>query len=312
MQRRHAVQFLNTAHSLFHQTLQRQPCDNPPQKTPQEQLSASPHQKLPREQPSDSRPALQKARQKQSGDSPPEKSSQEQASDNPPQKSTPLMKRLSASLRQRSSNQGQAIENQPQQPPHRHSLHIPTVTQLEEAGITVAVGPDHATKRITDVNFQSSTFKGTLFLPAFSVFDETEILLRNLLTFEYVVKRDNVFLSYIHLMDNLINTEQDVKLMIERGVLKNNSVGSDEALPKMWNTMLTGVVITLSKDYQEVFDQITKHYDKKSNKLMAEFRKLYLRRPWLFGGSVLLVLTALATIIGSVYQALQYYSGNKN
>lgn len=189
--------------------------------------------------------------------------------------------------------------------PHSPVIHIPTVTQLKEAGIRVAVGD---TKWIADVHFKRSWLnQGTLYIPAFSVYDETEVLLRNLLTFEYVVETKRDLRSYVHLMDNLINTEEDVKLMRESRVLKNNSLGSDELLANMLNKMLFGIVIKLSKDYLSMFHRIMDHYDNSFNKLTGEFFGLYFRRkPWLFIGGGLVLATAVATILSTVYTILTY------
>lgn len=187
------------------------------------------------------------------------------------------------------------------------------MTQLIKFGIQVAVGP---TKYISEVAFKSSRsgFQGTLYLPAFDVLEETEGLLRNLLTYEHVVEMKNDLLSYIHLMDNLIDSEEDVELLMHRGVIRANSLGSNKAVTDMWKTLSSGYVMTLSPKYQELYENISQHCSRISNVRFEEFRKLYLARPWLVGLVVFVIvvvlLTLIATLVATVYTVVTYYHAN--
>ncbi|CAM6127333.1 unnamed protein product [Calypogeia fissa] len=189
--------------------------------------------------------------------------------------------------------------------------HIPALTELKKVGIQVAVG--RKTRYISEVTFKRSRsgFQGTLYLPALDVLEETEGLLRNLLAYEHVVEKRDDLLSYIHLMANLINTEEDVELLIQRGVIRANSLGSNKAVADMWRTLPTGYVLTLSPQYQDLYGNISEHCSRISNVRFEEFRKFYLARPWLVGLVIFLVivviLTLMATVVATVYTVVTYY-----
>jgi hypothetical protein len=165
---------------------------------------------------------------------------------------------------------------------------------------------------IADVKYESTgILKGNLYLPTIGVYDETEVVLRNLLAYEYVVEKRTDLLSFVHLMDNLLDNEQDVKFLKDKGVLKKRSWGSDQSIANMWNTLSIGVVYRPSPHFIALCENISGHYSKRWARIMEEFRTLHLRKPWVVLGAILVLITFITTIMAMLWTVLTYYYGNK-
>ncbi|XP_020266359.1 uncharacterized protein LOC109841831 [Asparagus officinalis] len=102
-------------------------------------------------------------------------------------------------------------------------------TKLKQSGVRLARSKSSSFK---DISFSN----GVLRLPFLEFMDNTETLLLNFLAYEQIFDVDNAVTSYAFLMDNLIDTADDVVLLRERGVFRV-SVGSDEDIATLFNSL---------------------------------------------------------------------------
>ncbi|XP_022866392.1 UPF0481 protein At3g47200-like [Olea europaea var. sylvestris] len=151
-----------------------------------------------------------------------------------------------------------------------------SVTELESAGIHFRPSQ---TDHFTDVKFKSHLLSYTLTLCPIVVEDSAKSLLLNLAAYEMCPNdpSDYRIMSYICLMDSLIDHADDVKEFRKRKILLN-SLGSDEELARLFNEISNNVVYD-NDAYRDVKMQIEKHCQSKAQVWMAEWIHNHFRSP---------------------------------
>ncbi|XVF78075.1 hypothetical protein PTKIN_Ptkin14bG0099300 [Pterospermum kingtungense] len=117
-------------------------------------------------------------------------------------------------------------------------------------------------------------------IPTFVVKDDTERLLRNLIAYELVAQDSTYVIDYVILMDNLVNTAKDVKMLRRRGIIQNR-LGDDEAVAKMIKKL--GDHVALPEDtffYKKMFEDVKRHCKRPYNTWMRKLRRDYFSSPW--------------------------------
>ncbi|ERN14278.1 putative UPF0481 protein At3g02645 [Amborella trichopoda] len=178
-------------------------------------------------------------------------------------------------------------------PPLMEELHIPSVTDLCNAGVTLSL----ATGGISSIQFDPST--GSLSLPSISLDVNSEIIIRNLVAFEAAsAPGPLIFTRYTELMNGIIDTEKDVALMRERGILLNR-LKSDEEAAELWNGMSRSVRLTKVEGLDRVIEEVNKYYGRRWRVVMAKFVREYVYGWW----RGLTVLAAVALLLLTAVQA---------
>ncbi|KAK0580254.1 hypothetical protein LWI29_000024 [Acer saccharum] len=95
----------------------------------------------------------------------------------------------------------------------------------------------------------------------------------------------------------LINTEKDVDLLVDQGIILN-FLGDNAAIAKMFNNL--GLQITPSRSvYHSIGEKLKAHYDRRWNHTMANLSTVYFGNIWTgtatVGAVILLVLTFIQT-----------------
>ncbi|KAK2976202.1 hypothetical protein RJ640_023409 [Escallonia rubra] len=137
-------------------------------------------------------------------------------------------------------------------------------------------------------------------IPKLCLYDSTEPFLRNLIAFEQCSPSIPLHItSYAFLMDTLINTKKDVKVLEEAGVLENY-LGASEDATRLFNTICKEVVLgefTFGKQWLEV----EKYRKSEWPSHVASLRRDYFSSPWaLISVIAALILFALA-VVQTVY-----------
>ncbi|XVF79527.1 hypothetical protein PTKIN_Ptkin14bG0230100 [Pterospermum kingtungense] len=177
---------------------------------------------------------------------------------------------------------------------------IGCATELAEAGIKFVKVESNA-KSLFDVNFTDGEMK----IPTFVIGDNTERLLRNLIAYELFVHGLTYVIDYVTLMDNLVNTANDVKLLRSSGVIVN-MLGDDEAVGQMINKLRD--FVTLCGDaffYEKIFVEVQQHCAKPWNTWKAKIRHDYFTTPWsgiAFYGALLVALATIGQFIVAFFQ----------
>ncbi|MCL7026033.1 hypothetical protein MKW94_013017 [Papaver nudicaule] len=163
-----------------------------------------------------------------------------------------------------------------------------------------------------DIKFDKST--ATLQLPSVIINDYNASTLLNLLAYELRVGTGRDMNSYIYLIDSLVDSAKDVRLLQSQGIIVS-SMGSDDAVVKVLKDLARDTVVDSSCMSYLAIGEMNKYYEDSMNKWRRRFRewrsKLYLNyfsNPWtvisVAGAALLLVLTVIQT----AYTVLSFYS----
>lgn len=89
---------------------------------------------------------------------------------------------------------------------------------------------------------------------------------------------DTHFCNFIHLLDNLIDSKEDVELLVGKGILQNH-VGDPKALAEMINKLMINIEVNESC-FIDIVDEVEKHYKNTWNNTKASLRMVYFNNLW--------------------------------
>uniref|UniRef100_A0A803MJR5 Uncharacterized protein n=1 Tax=Chenopodium quinoa TaxID=63459 RepID=A0A803MJR5_CHEQI len=179
----------------------------------------------------------------------------------------------------------------------------PSAEKLEVAGVKFKASES---KYLLDIRFSD----GVLEIPRLTMEDSTEGLLRNILFFEqcrqfHDVSASSYFVDYVSFIDALINTREDVQILVQHGVIKN-LLGSDDEVANVVNQLRKNIMINNhSFYYSDIAEKLNAHANTRRNKWMAILRKDYFNHPWSIISVVYLAILLFLTV-------LQVYTGFKH
>ncbi|GAY66643.1 hypothetical protein CUMW_250420 [Citrus unshiu] len=138
-----------------------------------------------------------------------------------------------------------------------------------------------------------------LHVPKVKIYDETESLLRNLMALEQCHYPEETYIcDYINLMDSLINSEEDVNLLADAGIISSH-VGDNVKVAKMFNNICLHISLD-DNCYRDIFKELKKHYDNPWNHVVASLKRVYFNNLWrgtaTFAAVLLLILTFIQTV----------------
>lgn len=178
--------------------------------------------------------------------------------------------------------------------PLMEEIAIPSVTDLSKSGVCfVATNGDMST-----IRFDVKT--ATLYLPTIGLDINTEVFLRNLVAYEAsTASGPLVFTRYIELMNGIIDSEEDAKILREKGVILNH-LKSDEDVANLWNGMSSSIKLTRVSFLDKVIEDVNQHYNGRMSIKFWKFMKLYVFASWKF-------MTFLAAIFLLFLMSLQVF-----
>nr|BAC99540.1 pentatricopeptide (PPR) repeat-containing protein-like [Oryza sativa Japonica Group] len=188
--------------------------------------------------------------------------------------------------------------------PLAQELMIPSVAQLAACGVRFAPAPEG----IAGIEFDAPA--ATLKLPVITVDGNTETVLRNLVAYEAVAVRGPLVLArYTELMNGIIDTAKDVKILRQSGVVVNRMKSDGEAA-EMWNGMCRATRLSRVPRLDGVIRAVNEHRSRRAAVRLRRMMKRYVFRSWrvltLLAAVVLLLMTALQTFC-SVYQCNRWF-----
>ncbi|KAJ4718559.1 Plant protein of unknown function (DUF247) [Melia azedarach] len=179
-------------------------------------------------------------------------------------------------------------------PPLVEEITIPSVTELSKSLVRfqATVG------NISIVRFDTKT--ATLHLPTISLDVNSEVILRNLVAYEASnASGPLAFTRYTELMNGIIDTEEDVRLLREKGIILNR-LKSDAEVANLWNGMNKSVRLTKVPQLDKVIEDVNKYYNSRWKVKFWKHMKHYVFGSWQF-------LTLLATIMLLLMTTLQAF-----
>ncbi|XP_055800455.1 uncharacterized protein LOC129869910 [Solanum dulcamara] len=168
-------------------------------------------------------------------------------------------------------------------------------TELSEAGVSF--------EKVDTSLFDIKLVNGLMEIPCFTVEDGTESLLQNLIAYEQQSSDvdPTYFSDYASFMDQLIDSDKDVNLLCQNGIIMN-WLGEDKEVVSLFNKIGNGV--TMYPDdfyYKEEIRKTIEHCEKPWNRMKANLKHNYFSSPWVGASTVaaiiLLILTATQTIL---------------
>ncbi|KAK6912263.1 Protein of unknown function DUF247, plant [Dillenia turbinata] len=184
-------------------------------------------------------------------------------------------------------------------PPLVEEIAIPSVSELSKSGALLEPLKDGT---ILDIDFDMKTF--TLRLPVINLDVNSEVVLRNLVAYEAsVVSGPLVFTRYCELMTGIIDTEDDVKLLREKGIIVNR-LKKDAEAADIWNGMSKSIKLNKVEKLDKVIQNVNEYYANRWKIKAAKYLHNYVFGSWkcltLLAAIFLLLMTALQSIC-SVY-----------
>ncbi|KAH7675051.1 hypothetical protein IHE45_08G113200 [Dioscorea alata] len=188
-------------------------------------------------------------------------------------------------------NDDKDSSNSINKPPLVEEILVPSVTELVRAGVKfLATNQD-----LTTIKFDVKT--ATFYLPEITLDCNTEVVLRNLVAYESSVEAGPmVFTRYTELMNGIIDTDEDVKLLRKCKVIKNR-MKSDKEVADLWNEMMKSVRLTKVPFIDKALEDVNKYYNGRMSVKLGKFMKKYILGSWqiltLLAAVLLLMLTCV-------------------
>ncbi|XP_030536552.1 putative UPF0481 protein At3g02645 [Rhodamnia argentea] len=188
----------------------------------------------------------------------------------------------------------------------------PTASSLAKAGVEFS-----PTDHIEDISFkkkgpekslQTKRFqKGFLLpkqtplleLPAITLGVNSEVVIRNLVAYEAMaISGPLVFARFLELMDGLIDTPDDVRLLKKNGIIESNL--KDDEVARLFNGMSHSIEVKGDTDLDKTIKEVNKFYNG-----ARKIKALKMRDRYLYGAWKVLVL--VATVLFFLLTALQTF-----
>ncbi|GMN26644.1 hypothetical protein TIFTF001_046074 [Ficus carica] len=170
---------------------------------------------------------------------------------------------------------------------------MPSATRLMEAGIRF--NENTSQKSILDIEFERTD--GVLKIPPLAIHEDTESLFRNLICLEQCLPNCTpVVTCYAILLDNLINTTEDVELLCKSGIIDNHLNVDDAA--RVFNQLYDDAYIK-EFYYEDLITDVDEYCKHNWPRYRAVLMRDYFKHPWavvsVVAATILLILTFLQT-----------------
>ncbi|WCJ36949.1 hypothetical protein M5689_018117 [Euphorbia peplus] len=177
------------------------------------------------------------------------------------------------------------------------SLTTPTIWELHQAGVKFK--PSSSSNCLSKINFND----GILEIPMLLLEDRVENIFRNMQAFEQCQissENHNYIGDYISIMDMLINKEEDIKVLVQNGII-DNWLEDNHVAATVFNNLGKGNQLN-SNDfyYSHVIEDLNAFCKIKSHKWKATLKLKYFNNPWtiisVIAAAILLILTIVQTV----------------
>ncbi|XP_015887607.4 uncharacterized protein LOC107422646 [Ziziphus jujuba] len=134
-------------------------------------------------------------------------------------------------------------------------------------------------------------------IPQLKVDNNTDCIFRNIMALEQFVYPDKPRIcNYIFLLDQLIDTVEDVVFLIDKGIIEN-WLGSNRDVAALVNK-LCDQIVTPRFLYTDICDKLNKHHNKKLNVARSTLKRVYFKDIW----------TGSSTVVGLVFLVFSLFS----
>ncbi|KAM3194878.1 hypothetical protein ACQJBY_071113 [Aegilops geniculata] len=189
-------------------------------------------------------------------------------------------------------------------PPLIEEIMVPSVSELVNAGVQVAA----TTGDLSTICFDCKT--ATLHLPVVTLDGNTEVMIRNLVAYESSAASGPLVLTrYTELMNGIIDTDADVSLLRQRGVVLNR-MKSDGEVTKLWNSMSRSTRLTKVPAVDRAVEEMNRYYDGRWRVKTKRFMRRYVFSSWqllTFLAAIMMLLLTTLQAFCSVYTCSRWF-----
>lgn len=180
-----------------------------------------------------------------------------------------------------------------------------TATELHDCGISFQKMNKsfyHGRRRKCNTDVYFSERGGVLKMPEIIIDDSFEIIFRNMIAYEYCHLKSKDVSNFGMFMHFLINTNKDVSLLVEDGIIQNH-LGSSKEIVALFNDLCKNVMVERNLYNLECWKmkQYCKH---RRHRWMTSLKRDYFGTPWAFisfvAALLLLLLTLLQTLLAFI------------
>ena len=169
----------------------------------------------------------------------------------------------------------------------KHMVNLYGATKLDYARLKFEAIHE---RRLLDITFCNK--RSILAVPQLVIDDNTEVVFRNLIALEQCHYPSKPYIcNYVSLMNYIINTEQDVKLLVEKDVIVNH-IGSNAKVATLFSELCIQMLVTQSC-YGSLSVEIDGYCKNFWNRSMASIKGTFFRD---FGRSIATVGAIIALL----------------
>ncbi|GMY30897.1 putative UPF0481 protein At3g02645 [Fagus crenata] len=154
--------------------------------------------------------------------------------------------------------------------PVEKEILIPTASKLCSVGVQF-VRTNHVTATEFEVEGDPVSFK----LPFIKLNANTEVIIRNLVAYEQISKLESeslVLTRFFEMMNGIIETEEDVKVLKYHGILRIESMKDDEVV-KIFSGMSKSVRLANPPNIDKAIEEANKYYNGQLDVMIRKFIK---------------------------------------
>ncbi|XP_009410371.2 putative UPF0481 protein At3g02645 [Musa acuminata AAA Group] len=193
----------------------------------------------------------------------------------------------------------------PCEPLLAEEIEIPSVTELIKSGVKFAATEGD----LRTIEFDTKT--ATFYLPTMLFDANSEVVLRNLVAYETAAEPGPlVFTRYTELVNGIIDTKEDVRLLRRSGVVLHR-MKNDEDVAKLWNGMSRSARPTKVDFLDKVISDVNGYYNSRWSVRARRFIKNYVTGSWqvlTFLAAILLLLLTCVDAFCSVFLCSSLWS----
>ncbi|GMY30900.1 putative UPF0481 protein At3g02645 [Fagus crenata] len=176
------------------------------------------------------------------------------------------------------------------QAPVEKEILIPTASKLCSVGVQF-VCTNHVTATEFEVEGDPVSFK----LPFIKLNANTEVIIRNLVAYEQISKLESeslVLTRFFEMMNGIIETEEDVKVLKYHGILRIESMKDDEVV-KIFSGMSKSIRLANPSKIDEAIEEANKYYNGQLDVMICKFIKNCLSPLWNIIGKIWVVFVLI-------------------
>ncbi|KAK2366719.1 hypothetical protein QL285_080068 [Trifolium repens] len=142
-----------------------------------------------------------------------------------------------------------------------------------------------------------------LHMPCFHVHDLTEMHMRNIIAFEecHLSDKGSAYITqYFNVLDFLIDTEKDVRILVDKKIIVNWMSDANAVATMVNNLCKNSLAPPLNSNYLALCNGLNGFYENPRNKYKAIFVHEYFNTPWKITSTLTAVFLVLFTLIQAV------------